>query len=273
MQLTEKQLESYQRDGFLFFSQLFSLAEVESMRTELPALFAEASERRVLERGNLEVRSLYGSHTNNEIFRRLARHPRLVEPAMQILVGSVYVYQFKINAKVALRGDLWEWHQDFVFWQREDGVPEPRLVTMAVFLDEVTEFNGPLMIVPGSHHQGVVEPSTTSGVPQEYVGKPEWIANLTADLKYTIDKESLARLVARGGITAPKGPSGSALFFDCNLAHGSVPNLSPFDRKIVMVTYNRVDNVPRWPQSARPEFLASRDTNPVSPVSDDALLN
>ena len=271
MRLTPEQLTSYERDGYLFLPELFSPQEVEVMNRQLPELFADRSERRVVEKGSGAVRSVYGSHSTNEVFRRLAHHPRLVEPALQILRNPVYIYQFKINAKVAFLGDVWEWHQDYIFWQREDGVPAPELVTLSVFLDEVTEFNGPLLLVPGSHQAGVIEPPPKEGIPEGYEGSPDWIANLMADLKYSVDKDSLSRLVDRGGIVAPKGPAGSVLFFHPNLVHGSVPNLSPHDRKIVLVTYNRVDNLPSFRENPRPEFLVSRDFTPVQPLADNAL--
>ena len=272
MQLHKDQLTGFADKGFLLIADCFSSDELDIMRGELPSLFAEESERRVLEKKTGAVRSVYGSHATNEVFRRLTCHPRLVEPAMQILGGPVYVYQFKINAKIAFVGDVWEWHQDFIFWQREDGVESPDLVTIAIFLDEVTEYNGPLLLVPGSHHAGVIEPSSTGGVPEGYESSPGWIANLTADLKYSVDKDSLSRLVARGGIEAPKGAAGSILFFHCNTVHGSAPNMSPFDRKIVLVTYNRVDNAPRRRENARPEFLVSRDFTPVVLIAEDAPL-
>jgi hypothetical protein len=41
--------------------------------------------------------------------------------------------------------------QDYGTWARDDLMPAPRPVNIAVFLDAVMEFNGPLMFVPGSH--------------------------------------------------------------------------------------------------------------------------
>ena len=85
------------------------------------------------------------------MFRLLAHHPRLVEPLQQVFGESVYVHQFKLNAKAAFEGDVWQWHQDYGTWARDDGMPEPRAMNIAVFLDEVHPFNGALMLVPGSH--------------------------------------------------------------------------------------------------------------------------
>jgi ectoine hydroxylase len=270
MKLSSEQMLNYEQDGFLFLPELFSSKELEILKRQLPRLFAEESERRVLEKGSGIVRSVYGSHQTNEVCRLLTCHPRLIEPAMQILCGAVYVYQFKVNAKAAFQGDIWEWHQDYIFWQREDGVPEPWLVTASLFLDEVNEFNGPLMIVPGSHKEGVIEPTLTGGVPAGYEESPNWIASLTADLKYSLNKDCLARLVATSGIVAPKGPAGSVLFFHPNVVHGSVPNMSPFDRRLMLITYNHSSN--RQRANARPEFLASRDAEPLFPAAEDALL-
>ena len=108
MRLTNKQLETYENKGYLLLPEYFSPAEVDIMKAELPALFSEDTPRRVLEKGRNIVRSVYAPHTTNDIFRRLSRHPRIVEPTVQILGSDVYVYQFKINAKAAFGGDVWE---------------------------------------------------------------------------------------------------------------------------------------------------------------------
>jgi ectoine hydroxylase-related dioxygenase (phytanoyl-CoA dioxygenase family) len=271
MQLERPQLTAYEDDGLLLLTGLFSPAEIAVLRCELGREFAVESERRVLEKGGGVVRSVYGSHLHNEVFLRLARHPRLVGPARQLLGGEVYVYQFKINAKAAFGGDVWEWHQDFVFWREEDGLPQPALTSAVVFLDPVTEFNGPLLLVAGSHKEGVIASSVLDDVPAEYADSPSWISNLTATLKYSLSRETLSRLVERNPIVAPKGPSGSVLYFHPNIVHGSATNMSPDDRSIVIVTYCRTDNVPAPGRVRRPDFLVSRCYDPIAPLADDAL--
>src|SRR3546814_9383263 len=59
------------------------------------------------------------------------------------------MHQFKINAKAAFDGEVWQWHQDFGTWHRDDEMPEPRAMNIALFLDEVSAVNGPLMFIPG----------------------------------------------------------------------------------------------------------------------------
>ena len=63
------------------------------------------------------------------------------------------MHQFKINGKAAFDGDVWQWHQDYGTWMNDDLMPNARAMNVAIFLDEVNEFNGPLMFIPGSHKQ------------------------------------------------------------------------------------------------------------------------
>lgn len=189
----------------------------------------------------------------------------------------MYVYRFKINAKVAFSGDVWQWHQDYVFWLKEDGLPAPHVTNAVVFLDEVHEFNGPLFLIPGSHKEGVIEVAPTEelgplgdkddGTTPLPENRP-WLSNLTADLKYSLNQNVVSALVEKYGITAPKGLQGSVLFFDGNLVHGSASNISPFDRTVILVTFNSVTNVPVVTEKSRPEFLPVAMFEPVVAIAD-----
>jgi L-proline 4-hydroxylase len=276
MCLTQDEMKVYREQGYLFRSGLFSRAEVEVMKEQLPKVFSEAGPRRIVEKEGSVVRSVYGLHRTNEVFHRLSKHPRLVESAMQLLKSEVYIYQFKVNAKAAFGGDVWEWHQDFIFWQKEDSMPKPRVMNAAVLLDDMTEFNGPMFLIPGSHAEGVIDmaPRHANGGngSDPYSGMPSWISNLTTGLKYSLTRETVERLVRTNGIVAPKGPAGSVLFFDANLVHASPSNLSPFDRAVAFLTYNSVENVPPPVEKPRPDFLVDRQVDPIVPLADDALL-
>lgn len=273
MHLTLSQVERYHTEGYLLCEDGFSPREVDLLRAQLPIEFAEDSPRRVVEKDSRVVRSVYGSHATNQILGDLAHHPRLVAPARQLLADDVYVYQFKINAKAAFVGDVWEWHQDYVFWRNEDGMPAPDVINCVVFLDDVTEFNGPMYVIPGSHTAGVVEQTNGDADPGgAYRDSPAWISSLTARLKYSLPPEVIARFVARSRIEAPKGRAGSILFFHPNLLHASPPNLSPFDRALCFVTYNSVRNVPVPVGEPRPAFLVARDRTAIEPAADDVLL-
>jgi len=87
---------------------------------------------------------------------------------------------------------------------------------------------------------------------------------------WTLDEETVTRLVKEGGIVAPTGKAGGMLMFHGNLVHGSAGNITPYPRKIVYLTLNAVSNYIRTP--TRPEYIAHRDFTPIQTVDDDALL-
>ncbi len=255
MKLTDAQLAQFHDEGYLFLPDWFGPDEVRIMKGEVSAIFAQRRPENVRERTGDVVRTAFAVHTYNEVFRRLVHHPKFLGPAEQMLGGQIYIHQFKINGKAAFDGDVWQWHQDYGTWAADDDMPEPRAMNLAVFLDEVTEFNGPLFFIPRSHKKGKLgaghDVTTTS--------YPLW----------TIDHATIARLANEGGIVAPKGPPGSALFFHCNLVHGSPPNMSPWGREIVYVSLNRADNAIR--RFKRPEWIAHRDFTPLTAMGPDCL--
>ena len=201
------------------------------------------------------ARTAFAAHKYNETFRRLARHPHLIEPVMQLVDGPVYMHQFKVNAKAAFDGEVWQWHQDFGTWHRDDQMPEPRAMNIAVFIDDVTAANGPLLFIPGSHEVGVLE----AGHDVETTSYPLW----------TLDRDTVAKLAERGGCVAPTGPAGSMLVFSSLLVHASPPNISPLHRTIVYLSLCHVDNHIR--EYKRPEFIAHRDFTPIEALADDCL--
>ena len=84
---------------------------------------------------------------------------------MDLLGEALYMHQFKINGKMAFEGDVWQWHQDYGTWLNDDLMPTERAMNVAIFLDDVNEFNGPLMFIPGSHKKGVVDAKHDTDAP------------------------------------------------------------------------------------------------------------
>jgi ectoine hydroxylase len=257
MKLTPEQLQQFDREGYLLFPALFSSAEMKTLTDEVPRLYAQQRPENVREKGSDAVRTNFAAHMYSNPFARLARHPRMVLPVRQLLGGEdVYMHQFKINGKMAFDGDVWQWHQDFGTWKNDDLMPEPRAMNIAIFLDDVNEFNGPLMFIPGSHQLGVLD----AGHDTSTTSYPLW----------TINNDTIRKLVERGGIVAPKGPAGSLLVFHSCLVHASGSNLSPWNRVSVYLSLCAVSNHIR--RFKRPEYIAHRDFTPIQCLPDDCLL-
>ena len=256
MKLTQTQIDTFERDGYLFFPSLFRPEEIKVLLDEVPALYAQRRPENVREKTGDVVRTNFAAHLYSAPFARLARHPRMVEPVRQLFGEDLYMHQFKINGKQAFDGDVWQWHQDYGTWKNDDRMPEARAMNVAIFLDEVNEFNGPLMFIPGSHKLGVLEAQHDTGT----TSYPLW----------TINNESIRKLVGRGGIVAPKGPAGSMILFHGCLVHASSSNLSPWNRVSVYLSLCAVSNHIR--RFKRPGYIAHRDFTPIECLPDDCLL-
>jgi ectoine hydroxylase len=255
MKLTQQQIDDFNREGWLFLPELFSPEEVALLAHEAKGIY-DTNRPEVWREKSGAPRTAFAAHLYNEAFGLLGAHPRMIEPVEQVFGEKVYMHQYKINAKSAFTGDVWQWHQDYGTWKRDDGMPEPRAMNIAIFLDEVMSINGPLMLVPKSQTAGDLKAAhdlaTTS--------YPLW----------TLDEETVTRLVKQGGIVAPTGKAGGMLMFHGNLVHGSAGNITPYPRKIVYLTLNAVSNYIRTP--TRPEFIAHRDFTPIQTVDDDSLI-
>jgi ectoine hydroxylase len=254
MDLTADQLASFDEEGYLFQPSCFSEDEVAVLRDEAAKIYASDRKEVWRERSGAP-RTAFAAHTYNEGFARLGAHPRLIEPVKQLLAEDVYMHQFKVNAKAAFHGELWQWHQDYGTWARDDGMPEPRAMNIAVFLDEVMAINGPLMLIPKSQKEGTL----AAAHDLETTSYPLW----------TLDEETVTRLADAGGIVAPTGPAGSLLMFHGNLVHASPPNITPYPRTIVYLTLCAVSN--HITKFTRESWIAHRDFAPIQPLADDAL--
>jgi ectoine hydroxylase len=266
MELSDDQVRQFEEQGWLLLRDQFSAAEVALLLGELRDVAAQERPENLREPQSGAIRSALSVHLHNEAYRRLSRHPRLVGPARRLLGGDVYLHQFKVNAKVAHDGEIWHWHQDFRTWHADDGMPEPRVLNAGVFLDDVTEFNGPLMFMPGSHKLGHVPADALAGKP----GVATY-GRLSADAAGSpYARTTIDGWAKRFGIVAPKGPAGSVLIFDGCIIHGSAPNMSAWNRTMTLATYNRTDNALARP--TRPAFVSLQDYAAIEPLADDCML-
>ena len=209
MKLSAGQHPQIKRDEYLFFPGRFSAQETQNLTNAVPELYSRREDFNVREKGKDALRTNFAAHMYCEPFARLVHHPSMTEPVENLLGEKLYRHQFKINGKMAFEGDVWQWHQDCGTWLNDDHMPTERAMNIAIFLDDVTEHNGPLIFIPGSHKKGVVNAKrdlTTTSYPL-----------------WTVDNNLIRQLVHRAGgkgtydadgrsvgagIVSPKGPAG-----------------------------------------------------------------
>jgi ectoine hydroxylase len=254
MKITQEQLKTFDDLGYLYLPECFSPQEIAALRAASSSVLTQKREEVWREKDGTP-RTAFACHQYSEACKLLASDERLVEPVKQLFGEEVYIHQFKINAKAAFTGEVWQWHQDFPTWHNDDGMPDARAMNIAVFLDDVLPINGPLMLVPRSHKSGALESShdvqTTS--------YPLW----------TLDNKTVTEMVQRNGIVTPTGKAGGVLMFHANLVHGSAGNITPYPRRIVYLTLSAVSNAIQNPK--RPDFIAHRDFTPVQATSQKVL--
>lgn len=263
MQLSQAQRECFDRDGFLLFPELLSPAEIAILKADLSRLCGLEGDEVVRETTGA-ARMVFrthdaGSATASAPFYALARLPRVLGPAQQVLGSEdLYVHHSKCNVKEAIDGTAYKWHQDYGYWIY-DGIPDGNMATMMVMLEGATEMGGCLYFLPGSHKVGRVE--------------PEWDDKTSSYGTWVVPRETMLRTMADcPDPVAVTGPPGTAALFHCNLMHGSGHNLSRNGRWHAYVAFNTVANRARAVAQPRPEWVRGSDFTPLQTVADDAIV-
>lgn len=263
--LSTDELDEFDEKGFLSFESFFDQEDMQAFIQELREYEEDEdlklSEGTILEPGKQEIRSIFGIHQISDRFSRLTRDPRLLAMVQQILGSDVYIHQSRINYKPGFKGKGFDWHSDFETWHSEDGMPRMRSLSCSIILTENGEFNGPLMLIPGSHKYFIPcagrtpEDNYKESLKSQSIGVP--------------DTASLKQLMLKNDIEAPKGASGSLVMFECNTLHGSNMNMTCWPRSNLFFVYNSIDNTLHSPycgNKPRPDFLAARkDWSPLKP--------
>lgn len=249
-------------NGYTILEGLITPAEVQAYWQELVRLSSDRSlksdERAVTEKSSGEVRSIFEVHRISELINGLARDPRILDRAQQLLGSEVYLHQTRVNYMPGFRGNGFYWHSDFETWHAEDGMPRPRAVSCSIALTDNYPYNGGLMVMPGSHRTYVQclgetpEDHYKASLKEQEIGVPR--------------EDDITKLAASCGIDQFTGPAGSALFFDANIMHGSGNNITPYPRSNIFLVFSSVENAPVEPfaaSSPRPGFIGARDVTPL----------
>jgi ectoine hydroxylase len=255
MKLSTAQLAEYTREGILFLPGLFTPHEIDALKAEQARLLSLPLASHLRAQSG-EFLGTTAMDRESALYARLLRDERLLGIAEQVLGPQLYCHQYKIILKEPFGQLTLPWHQDYGPWQHHDGMPEPRAISLSLYLDEVTAFNGPIFFITGSHREGLLD----------YVVVP---VPGTTPIP-SLPNATVTRLAAAGGLVAPQGPPGSVTIFDCCLAHASGPNQSPWPRNLIYLSYNPSNNA--ITRAGRPSHFASQDFVPLIEAPAAALL-
>jgi ectoine hydroxylase len=264
MKLSTAQITEYRERGFLMFPGLIDAEELELLTRDLNQLVDRDADGIIKEKSGA-VRTVFRVHalggaTGLPSYDALARIPRVLEPVEQLLDDEqVYVYHTKCNLKQAIEGEIWQWHQDFGYWQNDGVRSADGMTTAMLMLSEATEIGGCLYFIPGSHRRGHIEPRLDE--------------TTTSYKLWTVPKDDVIDMMKRYGDPVPiVGKPGTVVIFHPHIVHGSGHNMSRHSRWHVYTVYNRCSNKPAAVEKPRPEWVVSRDHAPLVMADDGDIL-
>lgn len=166
------------------------------------------------------LRRIKSPHQHSAFFHAFAAEPFIVDLLSPLMPSGVRVHNTKINMKSAGHGEAIEWHQDWAFYPHTND----DVLAVGLYLDDCTLENGPMLVIPGSHH-GPVYNHHESGY---FCG-----AISATDVASQVDKA-----------IPLTGPAGTLTIHHARLLHGSAVNRSASPRRFLLQAYAAVD---AWP--------------------------
>src|SRR5260221_12401173 len=236
--LTDPQVEAYRRDGYLVIPHLIEGEQLAELRVLTDRIVAEA-------RGvsaNDELYDLEPSHSaalprvrrlKPAIFKRyaffqaLTRDPKITSILGGLLGTNIRLYGGKLNMKSAGYGSPVEWHQHWAFYPHTND----DVLATGIYLDDCDMDNGPLMVIPGSHHG----PTYDHHADGRFCG--------------AMNPQACATHLDKAG--PQMGPAGSMTIHHVRLVHGSALNRSNRQRRLLLHEYTAAD---AWPLMGVADF-------------------
>ena len=255
--LSQAQIEEYNRVGAIVVPDVLSPDEVWELRQVTDA-FVERARAVTAHDGiyDLEdthsaaeprVRRIKTPHLHHEAYGRLVRHSGIVAALQSLWGPDIRFDTAKLNLKSAGFGAAVEWHQDWAFYPHTND----DLAAVGVMMDDMGLENGPLMVVPGSHRGPVFD--------HHHDGR---FCGAMDPARKDVDYAAAVPLT---------GTAGSITIHHVRAVHGSAPNLSDRDRRLLLFS-----SAPRMPgrcwASRRGSRPTTRSWQPAPPTPPSRAL-
>src|SRR3954453_19437019 len=150
----------YEDQGYLVFPDLLSPTELAELRSALAEVLAEAegltetnAKFSIIHTadGRSFVRRILSPIAHHQTFLDLISNPKILDIVENLIGPDIQLHHTKLNLKPPSSPDArFEWHQDYPFFPHTNF----DLLAAMVYLDDATEENGCLTIIPGSHKWG-----------------------------------------------------------------------------------------------------------------------
>lgn len=163
-------LADYERDGVVLIRGFLSADDVAAVCAELARyirddLASKPPDARTLERDEKTVRNLWRLEQHNDFFRKLGEREDIRALVAPLVHGEPVLAAVETFNKPARVGSGVPYHQDNAYFCQTP----PDMLTVWIAIDAVTEANGPVFFIKGSHKQGML-PTKPSGVRGNSIG-------------------------------------------------------------------------------------------------------
>ncbi len=258
--LSPRQIEQFNRDGFLLMEDALSAEQLRPLRRQFHRWVEESRAHGEPYGQTLDGRPRFdlepGHNAEQPALRRIAspieisadylramRENRAVDTIAALLGLNLKFHHCKINCKLPNAATTVKFHQDFLYEPHSND----DLITALMFIDEVTEQNGPLEVVPGSHTGPLY--------------------GLWHDGVFTGAVDDRVAEVAASKAVKCTGPAGAACLMHTRLLHGSAANRSSRPRTLFIAVYSAEDALPLSPNPLPSryagEIVRGQSTNSV----------
>jgi len=212
-------LHDYQRDGVIALRGLFDAAQIAALRAELERYMAEdlaskPADARTLEPDGQTVRNLWRLERHHPALLPMLEKPELLQLVAALVQGEPLLVGVETFNKAARVGSAVPAHQDNAYFCQSP----PDMLTVWIAIDAVTEANGPVFFVRGSHKQGM-QPTAPSGVRGNSIG-------MATPTLVPLDEQFC-------GLLQP----GDATVHHCETIHHSAPNTTGHSRLGLLLVY------------------------------------
>jgi phytanoyl-CoA hydroxylase len=245
------QRAAYESDGYLVFPELLDATELATLRGALADVLhdaeglTETNDKFSVTRtdsGGYSVRRIFDPIARHQAFHDLVLNPKILDVVENLIGPDIQLHHTKLNLKPPSSGEArFEWHQDYPFFPHTNF----DLLAVMIYLDDSTEENGCLTIVPGSHKWG----------PRNHLFAKDGAFSSQLEDKSVINDPS-------HWLRVPV-PAGGMELHHCNMLHSSTANRGTRPRSAMVIQYRAADNVALAGNMSAAGFgLQVRGTNP-----------
>ena len=222
--------EAYDERGYVVCDGLLSEQVIEEAREAIEGLIADAPAGgesdsvyefiEDFETGAPRVERIKQPHKVHPLFDQLIRRTEITDVLRTLLGPNVRLQGSKLNLKSKGGSAPVEWHQDWAFYPHTND----DVLAVGIMIDDMTEENGPIMFVPGSH-RGPVYEHMSNGV---------FCGAVAAEISETLPAKA----------EPATGRAGSVTFHHARLLHASQANRSDYARRFLLYEAMAAD---AWP--------------------------